>query len=307
MKSIFFEWQDYESLIAKEYNLDLNEIKTTSGKFNLDEASGFEIISIFVDSRISNEDLKNLKDSGCKKILLRCAGFNMLDPEFAKSLGLEVYRVASYSPESIAEFVFALLLNLIRRLNLQRRLHNTMSNGRTIDAMGFTLRGKTIGIHGYGKIGREVANIARNGFKMNVIFFDPFVPESNGEELKVNSLEELYEKSDVVSVHMPLNKDTENSVNIELLSRIKDTFVLINTSRGGIVDNSAVIETLKSKKHFFFGTDVWGNDDKFDDRLLVDHVFQADHIAFFTKEAVQSILEQTLDSLKGNAAKENIL
>ena len=306
MNSIFFFWSDFESFVANEHNIDLSEVKLTSEKFNLKEALGFKNVSIFVDSRISEDDLVALKTNGCECLLLRCAGFNMLNVEKAKEIGLKVFRVASYSPESIAEFVFALILNLARKMNLQRRQHSTMQNGRSLDSMGFALKGRILGLHGYGKIGREVSNIARNGFGMKVHFFDPFIDKSDNDT-KVLDIYELYKTSDIVSIHMPLNDETKHSVNFDLLSKAKDGIMIVNTARGGLIESEAMIKYLDSGKVSYFGTDVWGDDDKFDERLYRDNTFQADHVAFFTDEAVYSILEQTMDSLSGRPLECNIL
>ncbi len=306
MKTIFFEWQNFEEFIKNKYQIDFPNTDFFEEKFSLAKALGKESISIFVDSQILDDELRQLAKSGTKKIFLRCAGFNMLNVDLAKSLGIEVYRVASYSPESIAEFAFALMLHLARKMNLQREMHRKGINGRTIESMGFTLRGKTIGIHGFGKIGKEVGLIAKNGFQMNVLFFDPFVNESDVAR-KVDSLEELYSISDIVSIHMPLNQQTKNSVNKQILSGVKDRFMLINTARGEIINTKDLKEILDSSKEIFFGTDVWEANDRFCSDLYTNNSFQADHTAFYTEEAVKAILEQTQESLLGESRKENIL
>lgn len=307
MDTVFFEWSDFEQKILEQskLNLPLNT-KFFADKFNISNAIGFKNISIFVDSKITNEELLELKQAGTQKILLRCAGFNMLDCNYAKEIGIEVFRVASYSPESIAEFVFALILMLARNLNLQQELHTQFKNQRSINAMGFTLKGKTLGLHGYGKIGKEVADIARNGFKMNVQFFDPFVKDEQPDK-QLNSLEELYLTSDIISIHVPLITETKGIVNAALLSNVKERFMLINTSRGEIVNSVDIENLIRSKKIDFFGTDVWQSDDKFDPDLLIDNTFQSYHVAFFTEEAVLSILNQTIENLNGSAKKENII
>jgi D-lactate dehydrogenase len=302
-----FEWQDFEELVLLESKLKFPaNTEFLAEKFSVEQAASVAAISIFVDSRISNEDLDKLAGQGLKQIFIRAAGFNMLDVEHAKGLGITVTRVASYSPESIAEFAVTLMLALARKLNLQREHHRQAKNGRHIDAMGFTLHGKTLGLHGYGKIARQLADIARDGFKMQVQFVDPYV-ESSDKDKKLQTLQELYSTSDIVSIHVPLMPETANSVNSELLQSVKPGFMLINTSRGGIVDTGSVVELLDAGKLAYFGADVWGADDKFDARLLRDNAFQADHVAFFTREAVHSILEQTIESAGGNPRQENKL
>lgn len=305
MDLIIFEWQDFEERTKNDSNLKFPaSTKYLSIKFNVKEALGYKAVSIFVDSRISNKDIDKLKAEGCEKILLRSAGFNMLDAEHAKKIGINVYRVASYSPESIAEFALTLMLALSRKLPLQRRLHDSGKNGRTIDSMGFTLRDKVLGLHGYGKIARELADIARNGLKMKVKYFDPFINSEVDE--KVETIEELYANSDIVSIHVPLISETEGSVNKELLSKTKHGFILINTSRGPIVNSKDILEFLEEGK-IFYGTDVWEQHDKFEKKLFTDRSIQTDHVAFFTEEAVNAILSQTLESYEGDPRAENIL
>jgi D-lactate dehydrogenase len=305
MKAVFFEWQDYEQSVAEEFAIDFANTDFVTETFSLAKAQGYEVVSIFVDSRITNAELDQLAQAGTQKFLLRCAGFNMLDVDYAKKLGMQVVRVASYSPESIAEFVFALILPLARKLNVQRRLHAIGSSVRTVESMGFTLYGKTLGLHGYGKIGRKTADIAR-GFGMRVIFFDPYITTPQLDQ-QVASLEVLYAESDIVSIHMPLNAETKGCVNAKLLANVKPNFMLINTARGPIVDSDDLLPLIESSKVDYLGTDVWRDTDEFDRALLRDDVWQANHVAFFTKEAVKSILEQTKQSYSGQVAAENAL
>ena len=230
----------------------------------------------------------------------------MLNVEYAKKLGIKVCRVASYSPESIAEYVFALLLNLCRKMNHERNKHQNLQNGRTIKSMGFVLKNKTLGLYGYGNIAREVAKIARDGFGMKVVFFDPYVSFSD-LDTKIETLSELFSVSNIVSIHVPLNQETRYSVNASVFENIKsENFTLINTARGEIVKSDDLVEFLNNGKIKYFGTDVWGDDDKFDVRLLTENTFQADHVAFLTEEAVLSILSQTKESIE-NPRTENIL
>jgi len=309
MKAIFFEWQDYEDYIEKKHNIfdDLDvDIQFYSQKFDINLCEGADIISIFVDSRLSEQDLDKLSLNGCNRILLRCAGFNMLNVEYAKKLGIKVCRVASYSPESIAEYVFALLLNLCRRMNHERTKHQNFQNGRTIKSMGFVLKNKTLGLYGYGNIAKEVAKIGRDGFGMKIVFFDPYI-KSPSVDMQVESLPELFSLSDVVSIHVPLNQETKHTVNAKILENIKaDNFTLINTARGEIIQSEDLIEFLNNGRVKYFGTDVWRDYDKFDGRLLTENTFQADHVAFLTEEAVLSILSQIKDSIK-SPKPENML
>ncbi|MCA9379292.1 2-hydroxyacid dehydrogenase, partial [Candidatus Dojkabacteria bacterium] len=270
------------------------------------KARGFPVVSIFVDSKISADDLRALRDAGLRRIVIRAAGCNMVDVPIATELGVEVCRVADYSPESIAEHAFALLLALQRRLMTEREHHQVLKNDRSSALMGSTLSGKTIGLYGVGKIGRLVAQIAA-GFQMQIVFYDKFIDTLPGAR-KVGSLGELFASSDVVSVHVPLTPETKNSVTAEVLAASKPGLTLINTSRGDVVNSEAVVQALDSGKLSALGVDVWDSgdvDDRFDERLLRHNVIQTEHIGFFTREAVGEILRQTIENVNGTGREEN--
>ncbi len=309
MKIKFFEWADYEDRVFEKmhesFDLPGYELDLTSAKFNADLCKGFDAVSIFVDSRITNEDLDKLKEFGLKMILLRCAGFNMLDTEYAKSLGIKLLRVASYSPESIAEHVFALLLSLVRKLMVDRRKHAEQKDGREITQMGFTLKGKTIGFYGFGHIGQMTAKIAKYGFDMNILYFDPFTTSDNLDYRKVENLEELFSKSNIISIHTLLNDETRRSINSKYFSLAKD-LILINTARGPIVDTKDALEALQNGHLAGLGLDVVEEDDSYCNLPYLDNVVLTQHTAFFTDEAVESILRQTFENIK-NPAQQNIV
>jgi D-lactate dehydrogenase len=307
MKTIFFDWHDFEQAVVEKFGIDIpDDITFSENNYSLEEALGFEAVAFWPESKMEANDLNQLKENGLKKIFARSAGFNNIPFEEAKDMGIRVYRVAAYSPESIAEHTIALMLNLARKLNQQRNLHIQGSNGRTTENMGFLLHGKTLGIYGYGHIGQAVAQIARNGFGMKIKFYDPFVNEHTNDE-PVENLEQLFSESDVVTVHSVLNDETRNSVNKNLFANVKDPFMLINAARGGILKSEDIIDLLDDGTISFLGVDVWGDDDKFDERLLRDNVIQTDHVAFFTEEAVKAIINQTLESWSGNPLEENIV
>ncbi len=304
--AIFFEWAEYEESVNNDIKLDFSQAELVSDRFSLDKALGKEVISIFVDSKISDDDLRRLKESGTKKIAVRSVGTDMLNIELAKEVGLNVFRIASYSPESIAEHVYALLLGLVRKLNVQRELHEKEMHTRTAREMGRTLHGKILGIYGVGRIGSIVAEIAK-GFGMQIVFFDKFVESLEGTK-KVNSLSELVGQVDFLSIHVPLTDETRYSINSEVLNSAKQGMVLINTSRGDVVDSNALVAALDSGKLSGAGVDVWDSgvvDDRFDQRLLRDNVIQTQHVAFFTYEAVKEILEQTWQNIWGEVIEKN--
>jgi D-lactate dehydrogenase len=310
MKIQFFEWSQAETLIFSRIKpeLELKEIETffSSEIFTIDKVTDdVSFISIFVDSRISEQDLDTLKSKGIKGILLRCAGVNMLDTNYAKTIGLNVYRIASYSPESIAEHVFALLLPLCRKIFVDRRKHISVSDGRDISQMGMTLRGKAIGFYGFGQIGQMTAKIAKYGFGMEVLYFDPYIDAKNEYFVKVNSLSELFEKSDIVSVHAPLMEKTANTVNKDILSHANGV-ILINTARGQIINTNDALEALLNGNLLALGFDVVGENDSYKDLPVQDNIILTQHTAFFTEEAIESILRQTFENVI-SPKSENII
>ncbi len=307
-KTIVFEWSDYEQSVYTKENLDWDSARFEPGKFDLHMAEGYPCVSIFVDSKITNQQLDDLARNGTRYIAIRSAGFDMLDVEYAKNIGIGIYHVASYSPESIAEHAFALILNLVRKLNVERRHHAELETIRTIQSMGFTLHGKRIGLYGVGRIGSVMAKIA-DGFGMQVGFYDKFVDKIPAAT-KLNSLPDLFSLCDVVSIHVPLTAETKQSVNWEIISKAKPGLILINTARGDIVDSKAVIKGLDQGILGGLGADVWDSgkvDDLFDPRLFRDNVIQTHHVAFFTYEAVAEILQQTIANLGGKGDPRNLL
>jgi lactate dehydrogenase-like 2-hydroxyacid dehydrogenase len=173
-----------------------------------------------------------------------------------------------------------------------------------LESMGLCLRNKVLGLHGYGRIARELAGIARDGLKMRIQFFDPYV--SITTDKKISTLEELYSTSDIVSINVPLNQETQNTINSKLLSLVKQDFILINTARGLIVNTEDLLQELQ-KGRIYYGCDVWREHDDFDSELISDRTIQTNYLAFFTQEAVLAIILQTLESYNGNPRKENIL
>lgn len=304
---IVFEWHDFEASIYQQLGLGWNA-EFVPDKFNLDKAKGHKVVSVFVQSQIADSELQELKQSGCEIIAIRAAGFDKVNAEFAKSIGLKVFRVASYSPESVAEHVFALLLSLARKLNVERHKQEHLDQHLTIQSLGMVLKGKKLGLYGMGRIGKEVVRIAL-GFGMQVFFVDPFVNEYAGAQ-KLNDLKQLFADMDIVSVHVPAIPETKESVNADVLAVSTKPIILINVSRGIILQDDAVVAALDSGRISALGVDVWHDgqvEDKFDSRLIRDNVVQTDHIAFLTAEAVTEILRQTEENIAGAARQENVL
>ena len=286
-------------------------------------AFGFEAICVFVNDRLDKQTLTLLAENGIRLIALRCAGFNNVDLQTASDLGITIARVPAYSPHGVAEHAVALILALNRKIY---RAHNRVRDGNfSIDGLlGFELYGKNIGIIGTGNIGSNIARIMK-GFGANVLAYDPISnPDCIRIGIKYFTLGELFEQSDIISLHLPLTHDTHHIINKDALDQMKQGVMLINTSRGGLVDTSAVIEALKSGKVGYLGLDVYEEEEELFFEDLSGHILQDDtfarlltfpnvvitgHQAFFTKEALKDIAETTLKNIidfeRGKISSDN--
>ena len=274
-------------------------------------AEGCAVICTFVNDPLNAATLEVLSALGVKLVALRCAGFNQVDLRAAKRLGITVARVPAYSPYAVAEHAVALILTLNRNIH---RAYNRVREGNFAleGLLGFDLHGKTVGVIGTGKIGAVFARILR-GFGMTVLAHDV---QQNAEleagGLRYVGLEELLERSDIVSLHCPLTPQTQHLVNAERLGRMKRGAMLVNTSRGALVDTPAVIEALKSGCLGALALDVYEEEgdlffENLSDRVIQDDVFMrlltfpnvliTGHQAFFTREALTGIAQTTLENV----------
>ena len=311
MKLAFFDAKPYDKpgFDAHAAGTGL-EIKYFETKLNEDTASlarGFDGVCVFVNDTVNAKVVETLYKEGVRVVALRCAGFNNVDTRacFGK---LHVFRVPAYSPYAVAEHAMALLLTVNRHTNkayIRTRDFNFSLSGLT----GFDLHGKTVGVVGTGKIGRIFADICK-GFGMRVLAYDKFPNPSAG--LDYVELSELLEQSDVISLHCPLTDETRHMINAAAIEKMKPGTVLVNTSRGGLVDTEALIEGLKSRKVGAACLDVYEEEgDLFyedcseeivaDDTLVrlisMPNVIVTSHQAFLTKEALNNIAATTVDNL----------
>lgn len=273
--------------------------------------AGFPAVCVFVNDTLNAAVLKALAAQGTRLIVLRCAGFNNVDIQAANDLGLHVVRVPAYSPHSVAEHSVALMLALNRHLH---RAYNRVRNGNFAlqGLLGFELCGKTVGIVGTGRIGAGVAQIL-HGFGCRLIAYDP-QPNPGCISLGVEyvPLEKLHAVSDIITLHCPLNRQTRHLIDAAAVARMKQGVMLINTSRGAVIDTLAVIEGLKSSKIGHLGLDVYEQEGDLFFRDLSDQVIQDDvferlltfpnvlitgHQGFFTDEALSSIAQTTLQNI----------
>lgn len=273
-------------------------------------AAGYDAVCIFVNDKADAEVLAQLKAGGTGLVALRCTGFNNVDLKAAAQLGVKVVRVTDYSPYSVAEHAVALLLAINRKIH--RAYNRTRDSNFALDGlMGFDLHGRSVAVIGTGKIGRVFAKIMV-GFGCNVIGYDKY-PSKEFEELGGHYAQpgEIGRDADIVSLHAPLTPETYHIINADTIARAKRGALLINTSRGGLVDTEAVIEGLKSGQIGGFAADVYEQeagiffrdlssvvvtDDVLQRLISFPNVIITGHQAFFTQEAITTICETTLKS-----------
>jgi D-lactate dehydrogenase len=274
-------------------------------------AAGCQAICVFINDKLDASTVKAIADQGVQLIALRSAGFNHVDLKAAAALGLTVVRVPAYSPYAVAEHTVALILALNRKL--YRAYNRVRDDNFSLEGlMGFDLHGSTVGIVGTGKIGQCFAQIMQ-GFGCRLLAYD-VQPNAHCESLGVEyvALSALFAQSDVVSLHCPLTPQTHHLVNADSLALVKKGMMLINTSRGGLLDTLAVIEGIKSGKIGYLGIDVYEQEEELffedlsntiiqDDTFLLLQAFPnvmiTAHQAFFTSNALTNIADTTLANI----------
>ncbi|WP_392553580.1 2-hydroxyacid dehydrogenase [Orbus wheelerorum] len=275
-------------------------------------AKGFDAVCIFVNDEADTKALKELSSLGIKILALRCAGFDNVDLAEAKRLGINVVRVPAYSPQAVAEHAVALMMTLNRRTH--KAYQRTRDANFSLDGLtGFNMHNRTAGVVGTGKIGQAVIRIL-NGFGMKILAHDPF-PSDVATELGATyvSLDELYANSDVITLHCPMTPENYHLLNAKSFNKMKDGVMIINTSRGGLLDSAAAIDALKQSKIGALGMDVYENErdlffeDKSND-VIQDDVFRrlsachnvifTGHQAFLTQEALLNISDTTLSNIE---------
>ncbi len=315
MKVAFFDTKPYDKPSFERYGAERGiTFKYFETKLNEDTAklaSGFDAVCVFVNDTVNAAVIDRLAALGIKIVALRCAGFNNVDMKYAYGK-IHVLRVPAYSPYAVAEHAIALLLTSIRRIHkayIRTRDFNFSLAGMT----GFDLHGKTVGIVGTGKIGRVFADICR-GFGMRVLAYDkyPNAALEDGASFRYVSLDELFRESDVISLHCPLTEETYHIVNEETIGKCKRGVVILNTSRGALVDAEALLAGIKSRKvgaacldvyeeeSDFFFEDFSGHiveDDVLARLISMPNVIVTSHQAFLTEEALSNIAETTADNL----------
>ena len=302
---------------ARGHELHYLEPRLTAETASL--ANGFPAVCVFVNDKLDRAALELLAAGGTQLVALRCAGFNNVDLRAADDLGIAVVRVPAYSPYAVAEFAVGLILCLNRRFH--RAYARTRENNFTLDGLlGFDLHGTTVGVIGTGAIGAIVARIMRRGFGCEVLAAD-LNPKPELIEIGVGyaAPRELAKASDIITLHCPLTPKTRHVVNRETIGLAKRGFMLVNTSRGALVDAEALIDGLKSGQIGAAALDVYEQEadvffEDLSDEIIHDDVLQrlltfpnvliTGHQAYFTRNALANIAETTLDSIVAFARGE---
>lgn len=275
-------------------------------------AEGFDAVCIFVNDDGGREVLTELAALGVKFVALRCAGFNNVDLDAAKALGIAVVYVPAYSPEAVAEHTVGMMMSLNRRIH--RAYQRTRDANFSLEGLiGFNMNRRTAGIIGTGKIGVATLRILK-GFGMRLLAFDPYPnPQAQALGAEYVDLKTLYAESDVISLHCPITPENHHLLNEAAFAQMKDGVMVINTSRGGLIDSQAAIEALKQQKIGALGLDVYENEHRLffidnSNDVIQDDVFRrlsachnvlfTGHQAFLTEEALTSIAGTTLQSLR---------
>jgi D-lactate dehydrogenase len=315
MKIAFFSTKSYDrnafECANEQKHFDLIFLESKLSRQTAELAKGCTCVCAFVNDVIDRLTLEILARNGTQLLALRCAGFNQVDLQVADLLGIQVVRVPIYSPYAVAEHTFGLILTLNRKIH---RSYNRVREGNfSIEGLlGFDLHGKTIGIIGTGKIGQVVAKIAL-GFGLHTLAYDLYpnpVCEAMGVEYV--GLKQLLNRSKIITLHCPLTPETRYLIDQGAIAEMQSGVMLINTSRGALIDTQAVIKGLKASKIAALGLDVYEQEaelffENLSDQIIQDDIFErlmtfpnvlvTAHQAFFTQEALQNIAETTLQNI----------
>jgi D-lactate dehydrogenase len=315
MKITFFSTKPYDktffNLHNEKFGFEIEYYETHLGPHIINVVDTTDAVCVFVNDKVNAEVIGELANKGVKVIALRCAGFNNVDLEAAKANGIKVCRVPAYSPEAVAEHAVAMMLTLNRKTHKaynRVREQNFSLNG----LLGFDVHGKTVGVIGTGNIGKAFCKIML-GFGCKVVAFDVFANKEL-EDLGVTFMPvlDVFKQSDIISLHCPLNEQTKHIVNSETIAYMKKGVLLLNTSRGALIDTKAVIAALKLRQIGYLGIDVYEQEGNLFFRDLSDDIIEDDtiqrlmsfpnvlvtaHQAFFTEEALSQISEITLNNI----------
>ena len=311
LRVAFFDTKPYDKIyfddLKDDYGIEIEYFESKLSPRSAVMAKNVSAVVAFVNDDVCKETIDVLKENGVELIAMRCAGYNNVDLHAAKDI-MTVVRVPEYSPHAVAEHTLALLLTLVRKTHkayIRTRDFNFSLSG----FVGFDLYGKTLGTIGTGKIGKAFIDICK-GMGMNVIAYDPFPSQGYIEYVP---LEELFQRSDVISLHCPLTSETYHMINDYSINLMKEKVYILNTSRGALIDTESLIDGIRSGKIGGAGLDVYEEESEFfyedlsesilkDDLLsrliMMPNVLITSHQAFLTHEALKRIAEITLGNIK---------
>ncbi|MCD7807773.1 MAG: HPr family phosphocarrier protein [Erysipelotrichaceae bacterium] len=322
LKIAFFGTKDYDRTFFSElvkdkgegtYNSDIKYFTSRLTPETAGLAKGYDAVCAFVNDDLSRPVIETIHECGVRLILMRCAGFNNIDLQAAKECGITILRVPAYSPYAVAEHAMAIVQEANRRLH---KAHNKVkdNNFALSGLLGLDLHNKVAGIIGTGKIGVCMARICK-GYGMTVLGWDAYPNQALVDEglLTYVDKEELFSKADLISLHAPLFPTTYHIINAESIALMKDTAMLVNTARGALIDNEALIDALKQGKFHAVALDVYEGEDNnvYTDRsdepltnditarlMMFPQVVLTSHQAFFTREALQAIAVVTMENAR---------
>ena len=325
MKIAFFSTksfdQDYFEKFNQHYHFDLTFFETSLNSTTAKLTDGFDAVCVFVNDTVDDDTLKILANNGVGLIALRCAGYNNVDIKSAKKHNIKVVRVPAYSPAAVAEHAIALILTLNRKTH---KAYNRVREGNfsLTNLIGFNLSNKTVGVIGTGQIGATFCKIIK-GFNSKIVAFD-IHEDKTLKDMGISylSLNEVFEKADIISLHCPLNEHTQHLINKDSIAKMKEGVMVINTSRGALINTADVIDGLINKKIGYLGIDVYEQEENlffedFSEHIIQDefilrlmsfpNVLITSHQAFFTKEAMAEITTTTFDNIKAFKKKEALI
>ncbi len=323
MRFAFFDTKPYDmpsfEKYGKESGVTFKFYETRLNEDTVQLAKGCDGVCVFVNDMVNAEVIDRLCEMGIKVIALRCAGYNNVDIKHCYGK-IHVLHVPAYSPYAVAEHTMAMLLTSIRRIH--KAYNRTKDFNFSLNELtGFDLHGKTVGVIGTGRIGRVFVDICR-GFGMNIIAYDKFPAKDSGIEYV--PLDELFQRSDIISLHCPLNEESYHMINADSIAKMKKGVVIVNTSRGALIDAEALLEGIKERRIGAACLDVYEEeadiffedysghiveDDTLARLITMPNVLVTSHQAFLTEEALSNIAETTVKNItdffdKGSCANE---
>lgn len=324
MKILFYDTKPYdresfEKIISKYEGITVDFLKTDISRYTVNLSKGYDAVCVFVASEVNRDIIVKLSENGVKLILLRCAGYNNVDLAAAKEMGITVMHVPAYSPEAVAEHALALAFAVNRHIH-KAYIKVRENNFSLVGLTGMNFHGKTAGIIGAGKIGSAMAEMC-HGIGMKVICYDKG-KSRNLDFAEYVSLDELFRRSDLISLHCPLVNDTYHIIDLEAIEKMKDGVILVNTSRGALISTEDLIKGIRKHKFSGVGLDVYEEegDNVFENReddiletsvtarlLSFPNVIVTSHQGFLTDEALEAISITTLENAKSFAENRVIV